>query len=149
MELMLMKILSNLWGLFVLSLLFILILIFVRASIEVGEERLWLLLYLFIVPPVMALVVWWGVDCCKWPVRLVLSALALVIVGFLLVQTPLFADKIYENPGKFCSILPTIAQAEKLYLKVFSVDPDRYRRHNEKTQRWENMRHKGECKQAT
>jgi len=122
-----------------LVLLFILVLVFVRASIEVGEERLWLWLYLFTVPAIMAVAIGWGLDSYTWPLRLALGVLTLVVVAVLLLQTTLFADKIYENPATFRSILPAILRAEACYLAVFTAEPDRYTRHKEKVKRWHDI----------
>jgi len=119
-----------------LVLLSVLVIVFVRASIEVGEERLWLWLYLLAVPVLLALGLAWALSGYRWPIKLVAAAATLAIVAILLVQTVVLADKIYENPASFRPILPLILRAEALYLAIASADTDRYTRHIEKAKRW-------------
>jgi peptidoglycan/LPS O-acetylase OafA/YrhL len=119
-----------------LALLAVLSLVFIRASIEVGEERPWILLYLFSVPPATAGVLVWSLNRLRWPLRAGLGLAVLAIVAVLLVQSALLADRIYEDPTAFRPVLPAILCAESLYLDVFHADPERRTRHKEKTDRW-------------
>lgn len=120
--------------------LFVLIFVFIRSSIEVGEERVWLAPYLVVVPLILAASIIWAAGTFVWWLRLVFGILTLVIAPILLVQTALLADRVYENPERFSLLLPAIIKAENLYLSVYSVEADRYVRHEDKARRWREIR---------
>lgn len=122
-----------------LALLVAFLLVFVRASIEVGEERLWLYVWLFFMPPLAAAAVIWGFPNFTWPVRAMLGATAAVLVAVGLVLTALSADRVYEEPARFRFLLSPILRAEAAYLSVFRAEPHRHTRHKEKEQRWANL----------
>ena len=63
-------------ALFALLLLYL----FVRGWVEVGEERFWILLYLFTVPVAMAALAVWAVNRHSWTVIGLLGIFTLVIV---------------------------------------------------------------------
>jgi hypothetical protein len=119
-------------GAFVLVLLYV----FVRGWVEVGEERFWILLFLFTVPVAMAVLAVWTMNQHSWVVRALLGVLTLIIVPVLLVQAALLADRIYENPVGFRLVLPAILKAEALFLAVFPVEPHRHARYQEKEKRF-------------
>ena len=117
----------------------LLVYLFVRGWVEVGEERFWILLYLFTVPVAMAALAVWASNRHRWVVRGLLGILTLVIVPVLLVQAVLLADKVYENPATFRWVLPAVFGAESLFIAVFPVEPYRLERRQEKEQRLRNM----------
>jgi putative effector of murein hydrolase LrgA (UPF0299 family) len=120
---------------FVLLLLYL----FVRGWVEVGEERFWILLYLFSVPVAMAVLAIWALNRHTWTVRALVGILTLVIVPVVLVQAVLLADRIYENPATFRWVLPAILSAESFFIAVFPVEPHRHERHQEKRRELQNL----------
>jgi hypothetical protein len=110
----------------------LLLYLFVRGWVEVGEERFWILLYLFTVPVAMAALTVWALNRHSWTVRGLLGIFTLVIVPVVLVQAVLLADRIYENPGTFRWVVPTLLRAESFFIAVFPVEPHRHERHQEK-----------------
>lgn len=113
---------------FVLLLLYL----FVRGWVEVGEERFWILLFVFVVPVPMAVVVIWTFNRHTWVARALFGISTLIVVPVLLVQAVLLADRIYQNPSAFRWFVPAILKAEELYIGIFPVEPHRYERHQEK-----------------
>src|SRR3954467_8395531 len=76
----------------------VLLYVFVRGWIEVGDERPWILLFVFTVPVFMAFVVAWTFRLQTWVVKAILGIATLIVAPVLLVQAALMADRIYENP---------------------------------------------------
>jgi hypothetical protein len=113
---------------FVLLVLYL----FVRGWVEVGEERFWILLFVFVVPLPMAALVMWTFNRHGWVARALFGIATLIVVPVLLVQAVLLADKIYQNPSTFRWFVPVILKAEALYIGIFPVEPHRYQRHEEK-----------------
>jgi glucan phosphoethanolaminetransferase (alkaline phosphatase superfamily) len=116
-----------------------LLVVFARASIEVGEERFWLFVWLFVVPPVAAAAFIWIFNVFSWPVRGLIGLTVLIAVAVALVQAALFADKVYETPNAFRPLLPVILRVERAYLALFPTEPYRQKRHQEKEQRWQEL----------
>jgi hypothetical protein len=104
---------------FVVVLLFV----FVKGWVEVGEERFWIFSFLVTVPLFMAILVALSFSVRTWMVRALLGIATLIVTPVLLIQTALLADTIYENPAGFPLIVPVILEAEVLYLAVFPM-PD-------------------------
>jgi hypothetical protein len=113
--------------------------VFARASIEVGEERYWLVVWLFVVPPVIAVAFIWSFNTFAWLTRGLIGVAVLIGVAIALFQAALFADKVYEAPKTFRPLLPLILRAERAYLALFPTEAYRQRRHQEKAQRWEKI----------
>jgi uncharacterized protein len=122
-----------------LVLVLVLLIVFARASIEAGEERVWIFLYLFTIPLFIAIVVAWGLDGFKFHLRLAAGILTLIIVAVVLVQTALFADRIYENPKRFRVVLPAVLRVESLYMAVFPTADDLHARHERKATEWRDV----------
>jgi|SRR5688500_151503 len=118
---------------------FLLLYLFVRGWVEVGEERFWILSYLFTIPVAMAVLAIWALNRHRWAVRGLLGILTLAIVPVLLLQAVLLADRIYENPVTFRWVVPAILSAESLYIAVFPVEPHRQTRHQAKEKEFRNL----------
>ncbi len=101
----------------------VLLFVFVRGWVEVGEERFWIFWFLVTVPVFMAILVAFSFSVRTWTVKAILGIATLTVTPVLLVQTALLADTIYENPAGFRLIVPVILEAEVLYLAVFPM-PD-------------------------
>jgi hypothetical protein len=120
---------------FVLLLLYL----FVRGWVEVGEERFWILLHLFTVPVVVAVLAIWALNRHSWTVRALVGISTLVIVPVVLLQAVLLADRVYENPATFRLVVPAILNAESFFIAVFPVEPHRHERHREKRRELGNL----------
>ena len=121
------------------AFLLLLLYLFVRGWVEVGEERFWILLYLFTVPVAMAALAVWALNRHRWTARALLGILTLVIVPVVLVQAVLLADRIYESPATFRWAVPAILSAESFFIAVFPVEPHRHERHQEKHRQLKNV----------
>lgn len=110
--------------------------VFVRASVEVGEERVWILAFLTLAPVPVAAALVWSLNGLSWPRRLGTGVAALVLVPVLLIQCARLADHIDRNPKAFRLVLPVVIGAESLYLRTMDADPWRRQRHEAKRERW-------------
>ncbi len=119
-----------------IALLAVLALVFVRASVEVGEERVWILAIVLFAPVPVAAALVWSLSGLSWPRRLGMGAVALALVPVLLVQCARLADEIDAKPTAFRLVLPVVLGAESLYLRTMEADPWRRQRHEEKRERW-------------
>lgn len=119
-----------------IALLAVLAFVFVRASVEVGEERVWIFTFVLFAPAPVAAALVWSLNGLRWPSRLGTGAVALALVPVLLVQCLMLADKINSNPKAFRLVLPVVIGAESLYLRRMETDPWRHQRHEEKRERW-------------
>lgn len=119
-----------------LASLAVLAFVFVRASVEVGEERVWIFVFLTLAPVPVAAAVVWSLNGLSWPRRIGSGAAALVLVPVLLIQCAKLADYIDRNPEAFRLVLPLVIGAESLYLRTMDADPWRRQRHEEKRERW-------------
>src|SRR5687768_6707675 len=124
-------------GIAFIGLLLVLAFVFVRASIEAGEERFWLVVCLFTAPVLFGVLLVWSLSGLNWPARLGVGGVGLVIVAVLLVQAVGLADKVYEHPERFRPFLSTILRAESAYFAVFPAEAERHSRHKEKARRWQ------------
>ncbi|WP_242342082.1 hypothetical protein [Anaeromyxobacter terrae] len=119
-----------------LAPLAVLAFVFVRASVEVGEERVWLFAFVTLAPVPVAAALVWSLNGLSWPRRLGTGAVALVLFPVLLIQCAKLADDIDRNPKAFRLVLPVVIGAESLYLRTMDADPWRRQRHEEKRERW-------------
>jgi hypothetical protein len=99
--------------------------VFVRASVEVGEERPWILLYLCFVAAPVAEVLGWIPSRLSWPLRLGIGALVLAAGAGLLVPCVSLADGSYADPRAFRPVLPVVFCAERLHLRDIEAAPGR------------------------
>jgi len=106
----------------------------------VGEERFWIVLYVLIVTPIACAVVAWAPRQLAWYWRLALGGSVLAVVPVILLGVVLFADEIYEHPTRYSLVLPVIIRTEAIYMAVFSVEPYRRRKHEEKAKEWQKIK---------
>lgn len=119
-----------------LASLAVLAFVFVRASVEVGEERVWIFAFVLLAPVPVAAALVWSLNGLSWVRRLGTGAVALVLAPVLFIKCATLADEIDRNPKAFRPVLPVVIGMESLYLRTMEPDPWRRLRHEEKREGW-------------
>lgn len=111
--------------------------IFSRSSVEVGEERFWLLDVIFIAFFTLAFlsIVFWRISAA-FQVTLGLFVLGSCFALLLFSGCVSFADRINEQPKKYKSMLPITIHLEKSYLNIFRTELFRLDGHEKKASKW-------------
>lgn len=108
---------------------------FVRASIEAGEERFWLLTFFGNVVPASALAVALGLNISIFMRALVFFVVVVLVVAAMFAVVS-FADEINERPSAYRPFLPILAKSEALFLNVFQSESSEEERHRIKWAEW-------------